>query len=71
MWFLAEECLPELRKLKENNQYDLQALEIDPSIEWTLKGVMEKNRVSQEFMDVARASGFSRNTLWLALNAAV
>lgn len=69
-WLLAGECLAELRKLKESNQYYERALEIDPSMEQTLKGVMDKNRVSQEFMDAARASGFSGDTLRLALDVA-
>jgi len=60
----------ELRKLKEINQYYERALEIDPSIEQTLKGVMDKNRVSQEFMNAARVSGFSGDTLRLALDVA-
>lgn len=69
-WLLAGECLAELRKLKESNQYYQRALEIDPGMERTLEGVMEKNRASQEFMDVARASGFSGDTLRLALDVA-
>jgi hypothetical protein len=59
-----------LRKLNESNQYYQRALEIDPSIERTLRGVMEKNRVSQEFLDAARASGFSGDTLRLAIDVA-
>ena len=69
-WLLAGECLAELQKLEESNQYYQRALEIDPSMEQMVKGVMEKNRVSQEFMDVARASGFSGDTLRLALDVA-
>jgi tetratricopeptide (TPR) repeat protein len=69
-WFLAGECLAELRKLKESNQYYQRALEIDPSMEQTLRGVTEKNRCSQEFMDAARARGFSGATLRLALDVA-
>lgn len=69
-WLLAGECLAELRKLNESNQYYQRALEIDPSIERTLRGVMEKNRVSQEFLDAARASGFSGDTLRLAIDVA-
>lgn len=69
-WFLAGECLAELRKLNESNQYYQRALEIDPSMERILRGVIEKNRCSQEFMDAARASGFSGDTLRLALDVA-
>ena len=69
-WLLAGECLAELRKLNESNQYYQRALEIDPSMERRLRGVMEKNRCSQEFMDAARASGFSGDTLRLALDVA-
>ena len=36
----------------------------------TLINVMEKNRCSQEFMDTARANGFSGDTLRLALDVA-
>ena len=70
-WLLAGQCLAELRKLKESNQYYQRALEIDPNMKQTLNVVMEKNRVSQEFMDAARASGFSGDTLRLALDVAV
>lgn len=69
-WLLAGECLAELRKLKESNQYYRRALEIDPSMGSTMEGVMEKNRVSQKFMDAARVSGFSGDTLRLALDVA-
>ena len=67
-WLLAAKCLAELRKLKESNQYYQRALDIDPGMD--LKGAIEKNRASQEFMDVARASGFSGDTLRLALDVA-
>lgn len=71
VWLLAGECLARLRKLKESNQYYQRALEIDPSMDPSLlKGVMQKNRVTQDFMDVARASGFSGDTLRLALDVA-
>lgn len=69
-WLLAGECLAELRKLKESNQYYHRALEIDPSMKETLINVMEKNRCGQEFMDTARANGFSGDTLRLALDVA-
>jgi tetratricopeptide (TPR) repeat protein len=69
-WLLAGECLAELRKLKESNRYYQRALEIDPSMGERLVGVMEKNRASQEFLDVARASGFSGDTLRLAIDVA-
>lgn len=69
-WFLAGECLAELRKLSESDQYYQRAMEIDPSMERILRDVMEKNRCSQEFMDAARASGFSGDTLRLALDVA-
>jgi hypothetical protein len=48
----------------------LRALEIDPSVEPMARGVMEKNRLNREFMDAARASGFSGDTLRLALDVA-
>ncbi|KAL7532714.1 hypothetical protein ACHAXR_004803, partial [Thalassiosira sp. AJA248-18] len=69
-WLLAGQCLAELRKLKESNQYYQRALEIDPSMEDALKGAMDRNKSSQEFMEVARASGFSGDTLRLALDVA-
>ena len=69
-WLLAGECLAELRKLKESNQYYARALEIDPSMEETLQSVMEKNKVSQEFIEAARANGFGGDTLRLALDVA-
>ena len=69
-WLLAGECLAELRKLKESNQYYHRALEIDPSMKETLINVMEKNRCGQEFMDTARANGFSGDTPRLALDVA-
>eukprot|EP00585_Thalassiosira_rotula_P012537 CAMPEP_0196132610 /NCGR_PEP_ID=MMETSP0910-20130528/2154_1 /TAXON_ID=49265 /ORGANISM="Thalassiosira rotula, Strain GSO102" /LENGTH=472 /DNA_ID=CAMNT_0041392229 /DNA_START=69 /DNA_END=1490 /DNA_ORIENTATION=+ len=72
-YVLAGECLAELRKLKESNEYYRRALEIDPDIMelYEMEGLMEKNRVSEEFMEVARASGFSGDTLRLALDVAV
>lgn len=71
VWFLAGECLAELRKLKESNQYYQRALEIDPNMDpYILTRAIEKNRVTQDFMDVARGSGFSGDTLRLALDVA-
>jgi len=71
VWVLAGECLAKLRKLKESNQYYRRALEIDPCMDLSLlKRLMEKNRVTQDFMDVARANGFSGDTLRLALDVA-
>jgi len=71
VWFLAGECLAKLRKLKESDQYYQRALEIDPNMDpYMLTRAMEKNRVTQDFMDVASASGFSGDTLRLALDVA-
>jgi len=69
---LAGECLAELRKLKESNEYYRRALEIDSGSKelYEMEGLMAKNRVSEEFMEVARASGFSGDTLRLALDVA-
>lgn len=69
-WLLAGETLTELRKLKESAKYYQRAVELDPTMEPKLKSVMEKNRLSQEFMEVARSSGFSGDTLRLALDVA-
>jgi len=71
VWFLAGECLAKLRKLKESDQYYQRALEIDPDMDlYMLTRAMEKNRITQDFMDVARVSGFSGDTLRLALDVA-
>jgi len=71
VWLLAGECLARLRKLKESDQYYRRALEVDPTMDPSLlQGEMEKNRVTQEFMDEARASGFFGDTLRLALDVA-
>ena len=69
-WYIAGECLAELRKLNESNQYYVRASALDPSMKDVLTGLMEKNKLSQEFMDVARASGFSGDTLRLAVDVA-
>lgn len=69
-WYIAGECLAELRKLNESNQYYVRALALDPSRKDVLTGLMEKNKLSQEFMDKARASGFSGDTLRLAVDVA-
>ena len=69
-WYLAGDCLAELRKLNESNQYYVRALALDPSMQDVLTGLMERNKLSQEFIDAARASGFSGDTLRLALDVA-
>ena len=69
-WMLAGECLARLRKLKESTQYYQKALELDSSLEGALKDVMERNKNSMEFIDVARGGGFSADTLRLALDVA-
>jgi tetratricopeptide (TPR) repeat protein len=69
-YILAGECLAKLRKLKESTGYYEKAVELDSSLESVLKGVMERNRVSMEFMEVARAGGLSGDTLRLALDVA-
>lgn len=67
---LAGECLAELRKLNDSAQYYQRAVELDPSMEQKLRNAMEKNRLSQEFMEIAKSSGFSGDTLRLALDVA-
>ena len=69
-WYLAGECLAELRKLNESNQYYVRALALDPSMKDVLTTLMEKNKSSQEYIDAARASGFSGDTLRLAMDVA-
>ncbi|KAL3785119.1 hypothetical protein ACHAWO_007942 [Cyclotella atomus] len=69
-FILAGECLAKLRKLKESTGYYEKAVELDSSLESELKGVMERNRVSMEFMEVARSGGLSADTLRLALDVA-
>ncbi|KAL7518344.1 hypothetical protein ACHAWX_003185 [Stephanocyclus meneghinianus] len=69
-WSLAGQCLAELRKLNESSQYLQKAMELDPSLENTLRGMMQRNRASQEFIEVARAGGLSADTLRLALDVA-
>ena len=67
-WLLAGECLGEMRKLEESKLYFQHALEIDPSVTDKIQRVMEKNGVSQEFLDMARASGFLGDTLRLVID---
>ena len=62
--------LAKLRKLKESTGYYEKAVGLDSSLESELKGVMERNRVSMEFMEVARGGGLSGDTLRLALDVA-
>lgn len=69
-WSLAGQCLAELRKLNESSQYLQKAMELDPSLENTLRGMMQRNRASQEFIEVARGGGLSADTLRLALDVA-
>ena len=69
-WYLAGECLAELRKLNESNQYYVRALALDPSMKDVLTTLMEKNKSSQEYIDAARAGGFSGDTLRLAMDVA-
>ena len=68
--YIAGECLAELRKLNESNQYYVRALALDPSMKDLLTGLMEKNKLCQELRDVAWASGFTGDTLRLALDVA-
>lgn len=69
-WLLAGDCLTELRKLKESVQYYEKAMELDPGMAETLREVIGRNRASQQFIDMARAGGFSGDTLRLALDVA-
>ncbi len=50
--------------------YFQHALEIDPIVTDKIQRVMEKNGVSQEFLDTARASRFLGDTLRLAIDVA-
>ena len=66
-WLRAGDSLAELRKLKESAQYYEKALELDPSLADTLKPIIERLKKSQDFFDQARASGWTEDTLRVAL----
>jgi len=66
-WLRAGDSLAELRKLKESAQYYEKALELDPSLADTLDPIIKRLKTSQEFLDQARASGWTEDTLRIAL----
>lgn len=66
-WLRAGDSLAELRKLKESAQYYEKALELDPSLSNTLRPIIERLKKSQEFLDKARANGWTEDTLRVAL----
>ena len=69
-WLRAGDSLAELRKLKESAQYYEKALELDSSLEQTLLPIIERLKTSQEFLDKARANGWTEDTLRVALAVA-
>lgn len=69
-WLRAGDALAELRKLRESARYYERAMELDPALEGTLVPVIDRLERSQDFLDKARANGWSEDTLRLALDVA-
>jgi len=70
---IAGECLAALRKMGEAAQYFKTALALLPPNDediLELVDVIEKNRMKQELAERAKLSGFSGDTLRLALDVA-
>jgi tetratricopeptide (TPR) repeat protein len=53
-WLRAGDSLAELRKLKESLNYYEKALELDPSLEFTLRSTIDRLRDTQHAIDDAR-----------------
>lgn len=69
-WLRAGDSLAELRKYKESATYYEKALELDDSLEYLLKPMIKELEESQIFLDNARASGWSDDTLRISLDVA-
>lgn len=67
-WLRAGEILSELWRLKESAQYYEKAVELDPSLESSLRPVIERLRLRQDLLDTARAYGWTEDVLRLALD---
>lgn len=67
-WLRAGEILSELWRLNESAQYYEKAVELDPSLESSLRPVIERLRLRQELLDTARAYGWTEDILRLALD---
>jgi len=69
-WLRSGDSLAELRKLRESTYYYEKALELDPTLEESLRPTIERLKKSQEFLDRARANGWSEDTLRVSLDVA-
>jgi len=69
-WIRAADALAELRKMKESIQYYEKAVDLDSTLEISLRPIIEKLKASQGFLEKARALGWSEDTLRLALDIA-
>ena len=69
-WIRAADALAELRKMKESIQYYEKAVDLDYTLEISLRPIIEKLKASQGFLEKARALGWSEDTLRLALDIA-
>ncbi|GAX16107.1 hypothetical protein FisN_3Hh413 [Fistulifera solaris] len=67
-WLRAGEILSELWRLKESAQYYEKAIDLDSSLEPSLRPVIERLRLRQELLDTARAYGWTEDILRLALD---
>jgi tetratricopeptide (TPR) repeat protein len=67
-WLRAADALAELRKLKESIQYYEKAIALDKNLEGSLRPVIYRLCDNQEFLEKARALGWSDDTLRLALD---
>jgi len=66
----AADSLAELRKLKESVLYYEKAIELDPSLEERIRPVVGRLMRSWDFLERAKAMGWSGDTLRLALDVA-
>lgn len=69
-WLRAADALAELRKMRESIQYYEKAVELDNTLESSLRPIIQKLQASQEFLEKARSLGWSEDTLRLALDVA-
>jgi tetratricopeptide (TPR) repeat protein len=69
-WIRAGEILSELWKLQQSIQYYNKSIEIDPTLESSIRPIIERLHKRQDLLKDARAYGWSEDTLRLALDVA-
>jgi len=67
-WLRAADALAELRKMRESILYYEKSIQLDSTLETSLRPIIDQLKNTQDFLERARSIGWSEDILRLALD---